>query len=500
MKQKHAISPTKEEDYPEWYIQVIKEADLAEHSAVRGAMVIKPWGFAIWENIQKNLDQKFKELGVQNAYFPLLIPLSFFEKEAKHVEGFAKECAVVTHHRLEKTKEGNLVPSSELEEPLVIRPTSEMIIGHHFAKWVQSYRDLPLKINQWANIVRWEMRTRLFLRTSEILWQEGHTAHASAEEADEMSVEILHLYQRFMQEYLAIPVIIGEKTESEKFPGAEKTYTLEAMMQDRKALQAGTSHFLGQNFSKGCDISFQDPEGEKVHAWTTSWGVTTRLIGALIMCHSDNDGLVLPPKVAPSHIVILPVLHNKEKAESVLSYCKELKRRLEQISFQGENLRVLLDERDIRGGEKNWGWVKKGVPIRIEIGPRDIEQETIMVMKRDQPSQKEKQSESQFLTTVTDQLISMQSNLFENAKQFQEKHITSIEDKQAFYKFFSSKSDTSQGFARVYFCLDPEIEQTLKQELNVTVRCIPFESKNEVAPCIFTGKQKGQKVIFAKAY
>lgn len=500
MTQKHAISPTKEQDYPEWYLQIIKQADLAEHSAVRGAMVIKPWGFAIWEHVQKNLDQRFKELGVQNAYFPLLIPLSFFEKEAQHVEGFAKECAVVTHHRLEKTKEGSLIPSSQLEEPLVIRPTSEMIIGHHFAKWIHSYRDLPLKINQWANIVRWEMRTRLFLRTSEILWQEGHTAHASEQEANEMAIDILHLYQRFLQEYLAIPVIIGEKTESEKFPGAEKTYTLEAMMQDKKALQAGTSHFLGQNFSKGCEISFQDTQGERVYAWTTSWGVTTRLIGALIMCHSDNDGLILPPKVAPSHIVILPILHKKDKAEMVLNYCKELKRRLEGISFQGENLRVILDERNMRGGEKNWGWIKKGIPVRVEIGPKDMEQESVTVLKRDQLNQKEKQSENEFLSTISDQLTSMQSNLFEKARQFQEANITIIEDKRSFYEFFSSKKEVCQGFAMTYFCLDATIEKTLQEELNVTVRCIPFESKNETAPCIFTGKQKGQKVIFAKAY
>jgi prolyl-tRNA synthetase len=327
-KPRTAITPTREENYAEWYQQVVKAADLAENSAVRGCMVIKPWGYALWENMQRALDDMFKATGHQNAYFPLFIPLSFLQKEATHVEGFAKECAVVTHHRLEMGPEGKLIPAGELEEPLIVRPTSETIIGDAFARWVQSYRDLPLLINQWANVVRWEMRTRMFLRTTEFLWQEGHTAHATAEEALEETMRMLAVYADFAENWLAVPVIQGEKTAGERFPGADHTFCIEAMMQDRKALQAGTSHFLGQNFAKASDIKFLDSQGVQQHAWTTSWGSSTRMIGSLIMTHSDDDGLVLPPKVAPAHVAIIPIFRNDEDKPRVLEYCNAVAREL----------------------------------------------------------------------------------------------------------------------------------------------------------------------------
>lgn len=353
-QRKTAITPTREENYAEWYQQVIKAADLAEHSPVRGCMVIKPWGYEIWENIRRHLDKKFKQTGHQNAYFPLFIPLSYLEKEAQHVEGFAKECAVVTHHRLEVGPKGHLVPAGELEEPLIVRPTSETIIGEMFSKWVESYRDLPVLMNQWANVVRWEMRTRLFLRTAEFLWQEGHTAHATKKEALEETHQMLDIYTDMANNLLALYVIKGEKSERERFPGAANTLTFEGMMQDGKALQLGTSHFLGQNFAKASNISFTSKEGQREFAWTTSWGATTRLIGALIMTHSDDDGLVLPPKVAPSHVVIVPIIHKEEMKEKVESFCKNLKQELESVCFAGRSLEVLFDQREMRAGDKAW--------------------------------------------------------------------------------------------------------------------------------------------------
>jgi prolyl-tRNA synthetase len=380
---KNAISPTREEDYPEWYQQVVRAADLAEVSPVRGCMVIKPWGYAIWENMQRALDRMFKDSGHVNAYFPLFIPLSYLEKEAAHVEGFAKECAVVTHHRLEQGPDGRLVPTAPLEEPLVVRPTSETIIGAMFAKWVQSYRDLPILINQWANVVRWELRTRLFLRTTEFLWQEGHTAHATKEEAIEETLRILDIYATFAEQFMAMPVIRGEKTAGERFPGAVDTYAIEAMMQDRKALQAGTSHFLGQNFSKAQEIKFQDQNSTVQYAWTTSWGVTTRLVGALIMTHSDDDGLVIPPRLAPKHVVLLPIYRNDEEKSQVLAYVDSLKKELEAQDFSDGKVRVLIDDRDIRGGEKSWYHVKRGVPLRAEIGPKDIAKNGVFLARRD---------------------------------------------------------------------------------------------------------------------
>ncbi|PCI75267.1 proline--tRNA ligase [Candidatus Aerophobetes bacterium] len=351
-KQKTAITPTRDQDFPQWYQAVVKASELAEAAPVRGCMVIKPWGYALWENIKEDLDKRFKALGHKNAYFPLFIPLSYFEKEAKHVDGFATECAVVTHHRLGKNKEGKLVPQSPLEEPLVVRPTSEMIIGEMFSKWIESYRDLPLLINQWANVVRWEMRPRIFLRTSEFLWQEGHTVHATHEQALEHSKRMLDVYVDFVEKKLAMPVIKGEKSANERFPGADSTFTFEAMMQDGKALQGGTSHFLGQNFSKSSNITFLDEKGERQHAWTTSWGMTTRLIGALIMVHGDDDGLVLPPKIAPTHVVIIPVIKKDSDSSLIKAEAEKLKIALQGKMFDGQAIKVEVDDRDMRGGEK----------------------------------------------------------------------------------------------------------------------------------------------------
>ena len=496
-KQQNAIAPTREENYPEWYQQVIKAADLAETSPVRGCMVIKPWGYAIWENIQKQLDRKFKETGHKNAYFPLFIPMRYLQKEADHIDGFAKECAVVTHSRLEADENGQLQPAGELDEALIVRPTSETIIGELFSKWVQSYRDLPLLINQWANVVRWEMRTRLFLRTAEFLWQEGHTVHATQEEAMDETIQMLDIYAEFSENYLAMPVIKGEKTEAERFPGADATYSIEAMMQDKKALQAGTSHFLGQNFSKSCSIKFLNKDSQEELAWTTSWGVSTRLVGGLIMTHSDDDGLVLPPAIAPAHVVILPITPKEETREAVLDYCQELKQALEAQEFMGESVRVELDDRDIRGGEKTWSWVKKGIPLRVEVGPRDMEKAAVFYARRDK-GVKEKVSEAkeQFIQGISSLLESIQSNLFNKAKAFQESNTQVLDTKEAFEAYFASEE---AGFASVGFCLDPELEDSLAKEFKVTVRCIPNETVEEKAVCIFTGKE-GKRVIFARSY
>jgi len=386
-----AIQPTRAQDFPEWYQQVIAAADLAENSEVRGCMVIKPWGYGLWERIQQPLDRMFKETGHENAYFPLFIPLSYLEKEAAHVEGFAKECAVVTHHRLEAGPDGKLVPAGKLTEPLIIRPTSETIIGAAYARWVQSYRDLPILINQWANVVRWEMRPRLFLRTAEFLWQEGHTAHETSAEAIEETEKMLKVYESFAKDYLAIPVLTGEKSESERFPGAVRTLCIESMVQDRKSVQAGTSHYLGQNFSKASGISFANRNNEPEFAYTTSWGVSTRLIGTLLMAHSDDNGLVLPPKVAPAQIVILPVTPKDDSKAQVLEACEKLARELRMQSLDGELLRIKIDTRDKAGGAKSWDWIKKGVPLRVEIGPRDLAAGTVFVGRRDQDA-KAKQS------------------------------------------------------------------------------------------------------------
>ena len=499
---KNAISPTRQEDYPQWYQEVIKAADLAENSPVRGCMIIKPWGYGIWENMQRVLDRMFKDTGHENAYFPLFIPKSFLEKEAEHVDGFAKECAVVTHHRLEPGSEGGLVPAGELEEPLIVRPTSETIIGDAFSRWIQSYRDLPMKINQWANVVRWELRTRLFLRTAEFLWQEGHTAHATKEEALEETRLMLDVYADFAQNVMAMPVIKGEKTEGERFPGADVTYSIEAMMQDRKALQAGTSHFLGQNFSKAQEIKFQDAEGGESFAWTTSWGVSTRLVGALIMSHSDDDGLVLPPRMAPKQVVILPIYKTDEEKAKVLEACNSLNKELKELQYHGYRVESFVDDRDLRGGEKKWYHVKRGVPVRVEIGPRDLENDSVFVGRRDQPKSVGT-SRADFVATLIQTLDSIQDGLYERALAMRIEHTRTIKSWDKFQKFFKAKNEKQPeihgGFAECFFVDCPEVDEKLKP-LKVTPRCIPLENNDEEGICIFTGQPTKTKGIFAKAY
>lgn len=494
---KTAITPTREQNYPEWYQQVIKAADLAEVSPVKGCMIIKPWGYAIWENIQRILDDQFKATGHKNVYFPLMIPLSFMQKEAEHIDGFAKECAVVTHHRLAKDNEGKLIPASPLEEPYILRPTSETIIGDAFSRWIQSYRDLPLLVNQWANIVRWELRTRMFLRTTEFLWQEGHTAHATAEEALQESRLMLDVYARFAEEYMAMPVIKGEKTESERFPGAVNTFTIEAMMQDKKALQAGTSHFLGQHFSRSFNIKFLTAAEKEDYVYTTSWGVSTRLIGGLIMAHSDDNGLILPPKLAPSHIVILPIIHKEEDRANILSYCQKLAEELRQIHYHDRRLSIEVDTRELTGGEKGWSWVKKGIPIRLEIGNKECTSNTVFMGRRDREyKNRVTVTRQEFLHTVKTELDDIQAHLLLRAQEFRNKNTIAIHNKEDFYDFFKGDG----GFALAHWNGDTEIEATIKQDLSVTTRCIPFDDQAGPGKCIFTGKPSKQAIIFGKSY
>ncbi len=499
-KIKTAITPTRAEDYPNWYQAVVDKAELAEMAVVRGCMVIKPWGYAIWENIQKTLDAKLKATGHENLYCPLFVPLRLLEKEAAHVEGFAKECAVGTHHRLEADGKGGLKPAGLLEEPLIVRPTSEAIVGELFARWVQSYRDLPLLMNQWANVVRWEMRPRIFLRTTEFLWQEGHTVHATAEEAIAETEKILGIYVDLVENYLAIPVVQGKKTASERFPGAEDTYTFEAMMQDKKALQAGTSHFLGQNFAKAFNIKFLDQNGQTSTAWTSSWGVTTRLIGALIMTHSDDDGLVLPPRIAPLHVVILPLLEKAADPQALLDYCTEIKTLAEKVLYHGQPVQVKIDTTDGRTGDKAWRWIKKGAPIRLEIGSKELEQRSVYMGRRDKsPKDKQALPMPTFIETLASQLDELQNNLYVRAKTFLQTNTVRVESREAFYAFFDDKNAEQGGFALIGWGEDPTVEAELKQTLKVTPRCIPLETENETVPCLFTGKP-GRWTIFAKSY
>lgn len=503
-QEKNAITPTRKEDYPEWYQQVIRAADLAETSPVRGCMVIKPWGYALWENIMSILDGMFKETGVKNAYFPLFIPLSFLEKEAEHVEGFAKECAVVTHHRLEKGLDGGLEPAGELNEPLIVRPTSETIIGDSFSKWVNSYRDLPIVINQWANVVRWEMRTRIFLRTSEFLWQEGHSAHATKEEAIERTNLMLDVYARLVEDHLAIPVIKGRKTAWERFPGAEDTLSIEAMMQDRKGLQAGTSHFLGQNFSKASGIKFQSAKEKEEYAWTVSWGASTRLIGGLIMTHGDDDGVILPPKVASSHIVLLPIIKKPGDRKKVMEFTENLSKELKDKRYNHRRLGVEIDERDI-GGARGWDWIKKGIPLRVEIGPRDIAKNSVFVGRRDQQhSDKESMEKDRFVDQITDILDEIQGTLFDRAVSYRESHTLAIDNKDKFYEFFTpenkEKPEIHGGFALSHWCGEDHCEADIKEDLGVTIRCIPFSRETEQGACVYCGGSSNGRVVFAKAY
>ncbi|MCC5835869.1 MAG: proline--tRNA ligase [Opitutales bacterium] len=503
--QKSAISPTREEDYPEWYQQVVKAAELAETSPVRGCMVIKPWGYALWENIQRVLDRKFKDTGHRNAYFPLFIPKSYLEKEAQHVDGFAKECAVVTHSRLEMGADGKLHPASPLEEPLIVRPTSETIIGELYAKWVQSYRDLPILINQWANVVRWEMRTRLFLRTAEFLWQEGHTAHATEAEAWVETRKMLDVYADFAENYMAMPVIRGEKTEGERFPGAVSTLCIEAMMQDRKALQAGTSHFLGQNFAKASGIQFLNQEGVQEHAWTTSWGVSTRLVGGMVMTHSDDDGLILPPRLASAHIVILPIIPKEDVRADVMEVATRLKAQLRGVIWNGIPLEVELDDRDLRGGEKNWQWIKRGIPLRVEIGPKDIASDSVFVARRD-TGEKQSYKSAEFVDSVGTLLESIQANLLERARAFRQEHTREIDSKDDFIDYFTpanaQKPEIHGGFALAHWAGSAEDEAALQKDHKVTIRCIPHDDDipAESGTCPFTGKPSPRRVVFAKSY
>ncbi len=502
---KTAISPQRAEDFPEWYQQVVRAAELAEPSDVRGCMVIRPWGYGIWENMQRQLNAMFRATGHRNAYFPLFIPLSYFAKEAEHVEGFAKECAVVTHSRLEVGEDGKMKPASPLTEPLVVRPTSETIIGASYAKWVQSYRDLPILINQWANVVRWEMRPRLFLRTTEFLWQEGHTVHETEAEAREETKLILDLYARFAREYLAVPVFSGEKSESERFPGAVQTFSIEAMVQDRKAIQAGTSHFLGQNFSRASGIQFQTREGKQEFGWTTSWGVSARLVGTVVMMHSDDDGLVLPPRIAPTQIVILPITPKEETRTKVLETCDSLALQLRAKPHLDLEIDAQVDKRDLGGGVKNWEWIKKGVPLRVEIGPRDLEKNSLVVSRRDQPVKaKQTMSIQEFVATAPEILMSIQQNLYERATKFRDENTRVIDTKEEFYDFFTpentAKPEIHGGFALAHWNGSREVEEQIKSDLKVTIRCIPLDDTFEAGRCIFTGEPSARRVIWAKSY
>jgi prolyl-tRNA synthetase len=504
---KTAITPRREDDFPEWYQQVIRAAELAEPSDVRGCMVIRPWGYGIWENMQRQLDVMFKETGHKNAYFPLFIPLSYMQKEAEHVEGFAKECAVVTHHRLDIGPDGKMrpAPGAQLSEPLVVRPTSETIIGATYAKWVQSYRDLPILINQWANVVRWEMRPRVFLRTTEFLWQEGHTVHETEVEAREETKRMLDVYETFVRDHLAIPVFSGEKSESERFPGAVQTLCIEAMVQDRKAIQAGTSHFLGQNFSRASGIRFQTRDGQQEFGWTTSWGMSTRLVGTLIMAHADDDGVILPPRIASVHVVVIPITPKEETRAAVLDAAEKLAVELRGKLYCGRPIEVEVDRRDFGGGIKNWEWIKKGVPIRVEIGPRDLESGNVAVSRRDQPvKSKEFLLAADFAARAPEILDAIQQNLFDRAQQFRDAHTHVIDSKEEFYAFFtaknSSKPEIHGGFALAHWNGSREVEEKIKQDLKVTIRCIPFADQPERGTCIFTGEPSRQRVVWAKSY
>lgn len=504
-KERTAIEPTRTENYAEWYQQVIKAADLAENSDVRGCMVIKPWGYAIWENIQRILDGMFRETGHKNAYFPIFIPKCYFEKEAEHVEGFAKECAIVTHSRLEDDGKGGLKVAGELTEPYIVRPTSETIIGESFSRWVNSYRDLPLLINQWANIVRWELRTRLFLRTAEFLWQEGHTVHESHEDAMVETMKMLDVYGEFAEKYLAIPVIKGEKTASERFPGAVSTFCIEAMMQDRKALQSGTSHYLGQNFAKSSNIKFQNRQGEIQLAYTTSWGVSTRLIGALIMSHSDDNGLVLPPKVAPSHAVIIPIYKNDEERDAIMAFVQEIKAALKSVKYNEMPLRLEIDDRDLTGSERSWYWIKKGIPIRMEIGPRDLQNRSVFLGRRDkEPREKTGLTFGEVIEKLPEILDDIQENIYQKALALRKEYTIQLDEKEAFYSFFTPQNanqpEVHGGFAHSHWCGSADCEAKIKDDLKVTIRCIPNDAIAEQGACIYCGQPSNKRVIFAKAY
>ena len=488
--------PKRSEDYSLWYNELVKRADLAENSAVRGCMVIKPYGFSIWEKMQAELDRKFKKTGHSNAYFPLFIPKSFLSKEASHVEGFAKECAVVTHYRLKTDPSGKGVivdPEAKLEEELIVRPTSETVIWSTYKNWIQSYRDLPLLINQWANVVRWEMRTRLFLRTTEFLWQEGHTAHATKKEAEAETLQILNVYADFAEKFMAIPVIKGVKTESEKFAGAATTYCIEAMMQEGKALQAGTSHFLGQNFAKAFDVKFATKEGGLEYVWGTSWGVSTRLMGALIMAHSDDRGLVLPPKLAPIQVVIVPIFKSEEELEEIRVKALEIVDQLDEIGIS-----VKFDDRDTyKPGWKFAEYELKGVPLRLGIGPRDLKNKTVEIARRDDFSKTVVNFETEdLITIIKDTLDNIQLSIYQKAKSFTQEKTTSVET----WKEFVAVLDNKGGFVAAHWDGTAETEEKIKEKTKATIRCIPLDQVAENGQCIVTGKPSTGRVLFARAY
>jgi len=470
----------KEAERAKWYTRTIQEAELADYAPVKGCMVVRPYGYALWEQIQSALDGMIKATGHQNAYFPLLIPESFLKKEAQHVEGFAPECAIVTHGGGKK-----------LDEPLIIRPTSETIINHMFSKWVQSWRDLPLLINQWANVVRWEMRTRLFLRTTEFLWQEGHTAHATSQEAEEEARKMLEVYRTLAEDYMALPVLTGEKTERERFAGADRTYCIEALMRDGKALQAGTSHFLGQNFARAFDIKFQSAEGGLEYAWQTSWGASTRLIGAIILGHGDEKGLILPPKLAPIQVVIVPIYKTDEEKASVLTYCHEI------VGALKETTRIHLDDRDnYTPGFKFNHWEQKGVPIRLNIGPKDVANNVVEIARRDTREKIRGISKESLPNEIAGLLVAVQKQIFANALAFRQANTHTASDYTEFQDVVSKKS----GFVEVYWAGSKDDEGKIKEETKATIRCIPFDQNHQPGKCMYTGNETATKAIFAKAY
>lgn len=486
--------PTRAENYAVWYNELVKKAELAENSPVRGCMIIKPYGFAIWEKIQAILDQAFKETGHENAYFPILIPKSYLSQEADHVAGFAKECAVVTHYRLKSVKNspGIVVdPEARLEEELIVRPTSEAIVWNTYKSWIQSYRDLPLLINQWSNIIRWEMRPRLFLRTAEILWQEGHTAHATREEAQQEVLQMLHIYDDFVRSYMAVPCLKGIKTEHEKFAGAEKTYTIEALTQDGKALQAGTAHFLGQKFAQAFDVTFTNQQGQLDYVWGTSWGVTTRLIGALIMTHADDDGLVLPPRLAPIQVVIIPIYKSQQERDAIARQTTSIQ---EQLKDQG--IAVKIDDRDThKPGWKFAAYELKGVPIRIAIGPKDLADNTVELVRRD-TKEKSIISSAGVVEAVRDGLEAIQASLYQRALNFREVHTICVDTYAEFKEAIAAK----KGFVMAHWDGTTETEKKIQAETKATIRCIPIDTPRESGTCIYTARPSKQRVVFAQAY
>jgi prolyl-tRNA synthetase len=487
--------PTRAEDYSLWYNELVKKADLAEHSDVRGCMVIKPYGYSIWEKMQQALDKMFKDTGHSNAYFPLFVPKSLFEAEEKNAEGFAKECAIVTHYRLktDPNNKGKLIvdPDARLEEELVVRPTSEAIIWSTYKKWIQSYRDLPILVNQWANVVRWEMRTRLFLRTAEFLWQEGHTAHATADEAVKETIQMLDVYADFAENFMALPVIKGKKSESERFPGAVDTYCIEAMMQDGKALQAGTSHFLGQNFAKAFNVQFTSKAGKLEDVWGTSWGVSTRLMGALIMAHSDDDGLIIPPKLASTHVVIVPIFRNDDELSRITEKVNEISVSLRKLGYS-----VKFDNRDTqKPGYKFAEWELKGVPVRIAIGPRDLENGTVEVARRD-TKEKQVMKLTDVANAIPALLDDIQKTIYNRALAFRNDHITKVETYDELKKVLDGKG----GFVSAHWDGTVETEAKIKEETKATIRCIPLDAVEESGKCVYSGKPSNKRVLFARAY